>query len=508
MNRLQRSTINMLSSVAGYAIPMAINLVTTPLLLRAMGEAAYGLQSLVAVVIGYMTVMDMGLELPIAKLLAEDHSGQDDTAVNKLLSMSLLLYACIGLVGMAVIMIMADWLARSFFKVPTDLVNQAIVVFYLAGIGFFGSVGMSWGRAVMVGMQRFDLCYSVSVILSALGTLTGLGVVYAGYGVVGYVMTRMLFTIIAFPVYLCITHRLLPKFSFRFELHRATFNRIRYYLGYSTFNKIVSVLVSRLDQTLLGIWVGLSAAGIYSVPFLVVTSLGYMLAFMLAFIFPMASELQSLGQMDRLRDIYMRSSKFIASLAGLIFIPLFVFADQILLLWTPSIAAQATMVLRLLAIAGYIGALTATMPNNVAVALGKIRFFTFYATIRNVVLASLCFILIRPFGIEGAGWAVLITCTVDVFYFFIFMKRHLQIPSLQFIKTAYLRPMALGVVFTGLTYFLRPFATSWFGLGLTVSVLCCVYTIIGFAVGIFGDTEKRALESIISVFLRKPKCSV
>ena len=74
MNRIQRSSINMLSSAAGYVIPMFVNLITTPLLLRGLGEAAYGLQSLVAVVIGYLTFMDMGLDLPITKLLAGDHA--------------------------------------------------------------------------------------------------------------------------------------------------------------------------------------------------------------------------------------------------------------------------------------------------------------------------------------------------------------------------------------------------------------------------------------------------
>lgn len=62
----------MLSSAAGYVVPMLVNFITTPLLLRALGEAAFGLQSMVAVIVGYLTFMDMGLDLPITKLLAVD----------------------------------------------------------------------------------------------------------------------------------------------------------------------------------------------------------------------------------------------------------------------------------------------------------------------------------------------------------------------------------------------------------------------------------------------------
>ena len=138
MNRLQRSSINMLSSAAGYVVPMLVNFITTPLLLHAIGEAAYGLQSLVAVIIGYLTFMDMGLDLPIIKLLAEDRARQDADAESHLLSTTVQLYAIIGLAGMLGIMLLADWFVRSVFQVPADLVDQAVLVFRLAGIGFLG----------------------------------------------------------------------------------------------------------------------------------------------------------------------------------------------------------------------------------------------------------------------------------------------------------------------------------------------------------------------------------
>jgi len=499
MNRLQRSSVNMLSSAAGYVVPMLVNLITTPFLLQALGEAAYGLQSLVAVVIGYLTFMDMGLDLPIIKLLAADraHQDVDVDAENRLLSTTLQLYMGIGLVGMLIIILLADWFARSVFQMPANLMDQAIVVFRLAGIGFLGSVGLSWGRAVAMGLQRYDLTYSVSVIINTAGTLIGLGVVYAGYGVVGYVLSRTILTALSGPIYFLLTRRLLSGFRFRQGIDRATLQRVSSYLGYGTFNRIVSSLVSRIDQTLIGIWAGVAAAGIYAIPFLLVNSLGYMLAFMLGFIFPMASELQSLGQMDRLRDIFLRASQFIAALAGLIFIPLFILGEPFLVIWTPTIAVQAAGVLRLLALAGYIGTLTTALPNNMMVGLGKMREFTIYSTIRAMALGIFCFTFIRALGLEGAGWALLLTCIVDVIYFVIVLRHYLHISPLQLFRDAYLKPVLLGVGFAGFVLLLRPFATSWIGLGVVGVVLGLVYLAAGFATSVFGDTEKRALVGLL-----------
>jgi O-antigen/teichoic acid export membrane protein len=476
---------------------MIITFVTTPLLLHKLGTAAYGLQSLVAVVIGYLTFVDMGLDIPIVKLLAQDRAIKDTEAENHLLSTMSQLYFGIGILGLLIIIILSDWLARSVFQMPVAMQSQAVVVFRLAGIGFLGSIGMSWGRAIAMGLQRFDLNYSVSVLLNSGGTIIGLFVVFAGFGIVGYVFTRVIITMFAGPVYFFLIRHQIKSFHFKLGIHVITLRRVREYIGYGLVNRIVSTLVSRLDQTLIGIWVGIAAAGIYAIPFLLVNSITYMLAYMLGFIFPMASELQSLGQMDKLRDIFIRASRFIAALSGLIFIPILIFGDLFLKIWVPSIASSATGVLRLLVLAGFIGTLTAAISNNIMVGLGKIRQFSIYSTIRAAVLAGFCFIFIRSWGLEGAGWALLFTGGVDVIYFIIVLHRYLEISSLQLFKLAYLKPLMLAFVYAWLAFFLRPFATSWLGLSIVCAMLSIIYVASAFALSIFSETEKRAFIELL-----------
>lgn len=483
----------MLSSTAGYIIPMIVSFATTPLLLKMLGEAAYGIQSLVGVIVGYLVFMDMGLDLPIVKFLAEDRARKDVKAQNFLLSTTLQLYTGIGLIGMVIIMLLAEWLTKSVFQVPENLVAQAVNVFRLAGIGFLGSLGMSWGLAVMMGGQRFDLNYSVSVVLSTAGALIGLGVVYAGYGLVGYVLVRTLFAVLGGPVYFLLARRLLPDFHLCIGLHKATLRRVIGYVGYGTINRITRSLAGNLDKTLIGVWVGVAAVGVYAVPFLVSQSLVMMIAYALGFIFPMASELQSLGQMDRLRDIFIRASRFNAALACLVFIPLFVWGDLFLALWVPSIAGRAATVLRLLAMAGFIGILTAALTNNVLIGLGGIKHFTIYCTVRCAALGVFCAAFIHKLGMEGAGWALLATCCVDVVYFIIIMRSYLHISLLHLFCSAYLKPFILGGILAGLAVILRPLVISWVGFGAVGFGLTIIYIATGFALGVFGETEKRAM---------------
>jgi O-antigen/teichoic acid export membrane protein len=485
----------------GYIVPMAINFVTTPFLLKALGESAYGLQSMVAVIIGYMAFMDMGLDLPITKYLAEDRANKDKTSENNLLNTTIQLYLIIGFVGMMAIIALSKWLVTSVFKMPEDLMDQAIIVFRIAGVGFLGSVGLSWGRALTMGLQRFDITNSVTIVISSAGTLLGLAAVFAGYGVVGYILTRTIITLLAGPVYFFLSKRLLPDFSFNKGLDSSTLKRVRGFLGYGSLNRILSSLVSRLDQTLLGIWIGIAAAGIYAIPFLIMNSFNYMLSYMLGFIFPMASELKTLGMMDQLRNIFARSLKFITTMSGLTFIPTLILGDSFLKLWVPTISAQAISVLQLLCIAGYIVTIAASIPNNIMVGLGKIRQFTIYNIVRSFFLALFCFLFIRPMGLVGAGWALLASTTIDVIYFVVVVKVYIKIPSLSnFLREAIITPVLLTISIALITLILKPFATSWFGLFSIVVLIISISFPLGFLLGTFGDTEKRALQEIFLIF--------
>ena len=160
------------------------------------------------------------------------------------------------------------------------------------------------------------------------------------------------------------------------------------------------------------------------------------------------------------------------------------------------ISVKAAGVLRLLTLAGYIGTLTATLPNNMMLGLGRMRQFTTYTTIRAAVLAIFCFIFIRPLGIEGAGWALLSTCSIDIVYLGVVLHDYIHIGRMQLFRQAYLKPILLGIVFIGLSFLMRPLATTWLGFGLVGSILGIIYIIAGFVIGIFGETEKRAIAGL------------
>jgi O-antigen/teichoic acid export membrane protein len=488
----------MLASLLGYAVPMVISMVTTPIVLKALGVSAYGLVSLVNVIIGYLTVMDMGLDLPITKYLAEDQAKVDNDAANRMLNNAFQLYFIIGVIGMLVIIFSSKFFAYQVFKVPDDMLSEAVKVFQLAGIGFLGSVAMSWGRAVSMGVQRFEITHGVSIITNLAGIFLGLFMIRLGYGVVGFVFMRVLFSIFAGIGYWLFARRLLPFYHFQLGFDRKTLLRVRGYIGYGAINRLISGLVSGLDKTLISAWLGIAAAGIYSMPFMLVSSLGYMISYMLGFLLPISSELHSIGELEKLREIFTRSTRFISALTSMIFIPILIFGDLFITLWVGAdIGNKTRHVLVLLALSGILGTLFVSLSNNIIVGIGRIKQFTQYCTIRAIVLAIGCFMLIRPMGIEGAGIALLLANIVDLFFLIIFLKHYIDISPFNLFRSAYFTPLIIGFTLAVCVFFLRSIAHTWIGLILSIGLFEILYILISYRVGVFGETEKRVINDFV-----------
>jgi len=215
----------------------------------------------------------------------------------------------------------------------------------------------------------------------------------------------------------------------------------------------------------------------------------------------MSSELYSTDRLDEFRDIMTKATRFIAALATIIYIPLITLGNNFLILWVgPDMASKSLTSLMLLLIAGYITALFAILTVQIMVGIGQIRIFTFYTVLRTLFLCIGCFLLIRPLGINGAAWSVLFSSLFfDIAFGIITLTKYVGLQLIYILRTAYVKPLSLGVVLAIFCILAHPFAVSWLRLTLVVSILISFYIAVGYWIGVFGETEKRAVVSIMKM---------
>ncbi|OXG08759.1 O-antigen/teichoic acid export membrane protein [Flavobacterium araucananum] len=415
---MKKTVINIFSGAVGYILPIGINILFTPIIIKNLGSEAYGLQSLVNVIIGFLMVADMGLDIPVTKLVSEYSVLKNPKMLNKLLNTTLQVYLAIGCLGAIIILILTPFLVDGVFNIPPSMHQHAKFVFYLAALGFIGGLLNMWGQSVFNGILRYDISNSINVVVTIVSILVGTFFVIKGYGVVVYVFVRVLFTFLSGIVYLVTSKYFLEDFKISLGIDKDIWLNLKNQVGYGFFLRLSGILTSRFDQALIGVWIGVAAVGYYSIAILIVGSISGLINSMTHFIFPKMSQLNASGSMEKLEELFLTGSKFVGILVFFIIPPIILVSNQVLTIWLgKNIANQAYKVLILLFIAAIIQSIFVAVVNNYIIGIGKLKLFAKYTLVRSCFFLLLCFLLIKKFSLLGAGYAMIITTLVDIGFF-------------------------------------------------------------------------------------------
>jgi O-antigen/teichoic acid export membrane protein len=321
---------------------------------------------------------------------------------------------------------------------------------------------------------------------------------------VGYVFTRVIITAVASMVYAVVAKYLMPALRLSLGFTRNAVQRLLAFIGYGMIYRTANAFFSRIDQVLVGVWLGVAQAGIFSLPSSIVPMVVQLIASTTHLFIPLTSELQGLNQVDYLRSVYIRSSVFIAAVSTMCFVPLLILGDRFMSLWVGVSISQAVKnVFILLLVSGYLGAMATVLLVNVLIGLGRMKEFALFLLCRSLLLASFCIFLIPRLGLIGAGIAQILSSIIDLVFMFYCLPRILSIKGLDLLRVAYLKPVLLGLSIGVLILAIKPIASSWLGLILCIGLFELVYIILAFLIGIFGDTEKRALLGIWQMILNR-----
>jgi O-antigen/teichoic acid export membrane protein len=147
---------NMLVSYANLARATLIGILVTPLLLKALGETAFGVWSLVLGASGYVALVDAGIATAlVARVAAAEARGDSAEIAGVFRSGQALLIALAALGALVLAAITLGF--NVLFSVPQPLEHSAQVAMLLLGISTLVTIaGTSW-TAALVGIGRVDV---------------------------------------------------------------------------------------------------------------------------------------------------------------------------------------------------------------------------------------------------------------------------------------------------------------------------------------------------------------
>src|ERR1044072_8323884 len=194
-----------------WILPLCLSFVATPLIIRTLGNEDYGIYALVLVFIGYSFTFSIGRA--ITKYLAEYRANGETEKIRDIVSATFFINVAVGVFGVSVICLSANWLVRNVFKIEADAQEKTILALYLASAIVFLTMLTQVFSAVLQGIQRFDVYSKIFNASSFFLLLGNLILAYLGFGLLALLIWNLLIISIFCAIYAVVAKKLLPEFG-------------------------------------------------------------------------------------------------------------------------------------------------------------------------------------------------------------------------------------------------------------------------------------------------------
>lgn len=255
-----------LLSYFSMGLGIVLSLVYTPFMLRLLGQAEWGLYSLVASVVGYLSLLSFGFGGAYVRFHARAVARDADTEVPRLNGLFLIVFVAIGiftlLAGALLIANIRTVLGNKLTpsEIDTARILMGLMTFTVA-ISFPASVFNSF----LIAEERFFFQRMLSLVLTVVSPVSTLVVLLLGYKSVGMAAVAAVIAVgsAAVNVTYC-TRRLNMVFAFR-GLDPLLLKEVALFSSYIFLNMIVDQVNWNVDKFILGRVGGTVMVAVYAI---------------------------------------------------------------------------------------------------------------------------------------------------------------------------------------------------------------------------------------------------
>lgn len=263
MNQLKvGATLNYLA----IGLNMTIGLIYTPYMLRMLGQSEYGLYSLAASIIAYLTVLDLGFGNAIIRYTAKFRAEGKEEDQQYMFGMFLILYLAIGIIA-GFIGATLTINAKNIFaaNMTSEEVSRTQTMLWLMTFNLAFTFPMSIWGSIMSAYERFIFQRIVSIIRSILNPLVMVVLLSIGYKAVALVIVTSIFNVLTL-----FTNWWYCKKRLYIQVKYGKFNimflkEVSIYSFWIFLNAFMDRVYWSTGQFVLGIYRGASAIAVYAV---------------------------------------------------------------------------------------------------------------------------------------------------------------------------------------------------------------------------------------------------
>lgn len=242
-----------------------VQLLYTPFLVSKLGQSEYGLYSLVASVIGYLGVLDLGFGNALVVHTSKYRALGDKENEQILHGMFHILYICIGVIA-GLIGILLSFLTEDIFGATMNVedIEKMRVMLLILSLNIFLTFAFSIYSSIITASEAFVFQKVLAILSTIAKPLLMIPILLIGYKSIALCIVITIVNVaILFANYWFCKKKLKISVKFR-GFNWKIFRKVFSYSFYVFLAQIVDQINWSADQTILGISSGTIAVSVYS----------------------------------------------------------------------------------------------------------------------------------------------------------------------------------------------------------------------------------------------------
>lgn len=440
--------IQILKNVGSTWFSLGTNVVVgvflSPFILHRLGDAAFGIWTLIFSITGYYGIFDLGIRSSVVRYVAKFFAVNDRENLSKVISTSLFSYSCIGLAAMVATVILATFV-DSIFRIPAALHTTAKWLFLMVGTSVALGFPLGVFGGVLEGVQRFYVVNWTTIAVTLTRAALILFFLSHGGGLLTVAFITVSLPLVASVVRGLVAMRILQVPLGLSHVNRETVRLIANYSGVTFVILVAGRLRFQTDEIVIGTMLSTVAITHFSIGARIVDYAQEVVTGLAQIFIPMASQSDATGNTDRLRKILIGGNRACAFIIFPICAVLIILGRSIIEVWVGARYVATSYPVLVILIIPFTLMLAQATSGRILFGMGRhqtLAIVTLAEGIANLVLSIL---LVRPFGIVGdaLGTAIPLTLTV-VLFMPMHLCRLLNVRLWTFLKHAYSLPLLIS----------------------------------------------------------------
>lgn len=485
-----------------------VGLLYTPYMLRMMGQSEYGLYSLVASVIAYLTVLDLGFGNAIVRYTAKFRAEKKTEEQYEMFGMFFLLYLVIGIIAFGIGLGLYFNVDTLFGNTMTTVeLGRARIMMLLLVANLAFTFPMSIWGSIIQAYEDFVFQKSLNIIRIILNTAVMICLLHFGYKAVAMVVVQTIFNVLTLVVNFIYCRRKLDiHIYFRFKhFHWGFLKEVAIYSFWIFLNAIMDRVYWSTGQFVLGAMVGTVAVAVFAIA---IQLEGMYMQFSTAISSVFLPKVTAMVATNRSRkeisDLFIRTGRIQYIVLAYILSGFIIFGRQFIELWAGADYTDAYIISLLFFIP-----LTVPLIQNLGITILQARNEMKFRSVLYIIIAlvslAMQIVLTRYFGGIGCAMGVSGALVVgQILIMNVYYRRRQELDIKTFWKEiSKMSIIPIVLIFSSMLVIRHFFALdSWGKLVLGIAAFSLVYIPLFFRFSMTDDERNLFISMFHKIFAR------